>query len=45
MTEFLVLACDGIWDVKSSQDSIDFLTERIYGNNFKGKPVSLDDME
>eukprot|EP01137_Pigoraptor_chileana_P025448 Opistho-2@94963 len=27
--EFLVLACDGIWDVMSNQDVVDFVRQRI----------------
>ena len=27
---FVVLACDGIWDVKSSQECVDFLNTKIY---------------
>lgn len=28
-TEFLVLACDGIWDVMSNQDVVDFVRDRL----------------
>ena len=27
--EFIVLACDGIWDVMSSQDCVDLIREKI----------------
>jgi len=33
-TQFVILACDGIWDVKTSQESVDFLMTRLYRNNF-----------
>mmetsp|Transcript_7766 Transcript_7766/g.13781 ORF Transcript_7766/g.13781 Transcript_7766/m.13781 type:complete len:432 (+) Transcript_7766:24-1319(+) len=30
--EFIVLACDGVWDVKSNQDVCDFVGERLKQN-------------
>lgn len=31
-TQFLLLACDGIWDVKTSQEAITFVHKNIYKN-------------
>ena len=33
-TQFIVLACDGIWDVKTSQECIDFMMQKLYKNTF-----------
>lgn len=30
--EFIVLACDGIWDVMSSQEVVDFIRDRLASN-------------
>ncbi|KAG8536741.1 hypothetical protein GDO81_025765, partial [Engystomops pustulosus] len=39
--EFMVIACDGIWNVMSSQEVVDFIQERINQPDDSGEPVSL----
>ena len=34
--DFMVLACDGIWDVKTNQEVVDFLRERGSGSGVDG---------
>ncbi len=34
-TDFLIIACDGIWDCMSSQGAVDFIKERVAKANFK----------
>ena len=34
-TQFVLLACDGIWDVKTSQEAIDFVTQKLYKGTFR----------
>lgn len=31
-TEFVILACDGIWDVMTSQVALNYLHTQCYGN-------------
>ena len=33
----MLLACDGIWDVKTSQDAVTYCLKTIYKNNFGSK--------
>ena len=35
--EFLVIACDGIWDCMSSQDAVDFINEKTSRKTYKYK--------
>ncbi len=45
-TEFILLACDGIWDVMTSQVAISFMHSNGYGNNFavEQKKRTLQDL-
>jgi len=46
--EFLVIACDGVWDVMGSQDVVDFIRERLPQGSFFGDnaldPTVLSDI-
>lgn len=39
--EFIVLACDGIWDVLSNEDVVDFVREKL-GNRMKPEEICED---
>lgn len=36
--EFMVIACDGIWNVKGSQEVVDFVSDRLREQRKNGKP-------
>ncbi|XP_052006430.1 protein phosphatase 1G-like [Xyrauchen texanus] len=38
--EFMVIACDGIWNVMSSQEVVDFINERLKTDSGKNGPLS-----
>ncbi|KAB5581953.1 hypothetical protein PHYPO_G00181540 [Pangasianodon hypophthalmus] len=38
--EFMVVACDGIWNVMSSQEVVDFVNEKLKAEGNKTKPLS-----
>ncbi|XP_066535962.1 protein phosphatase 1G [Hoplias malabaricus] len=38
--EFMVVACDGIWNVMSSQEVVDFVNERLKHEGCEAKPLS-----
>ena len=44
--EFLILACDGIWDVMTNQKAVDFLHSKCYNNDFanENRNRSLEDL-
>lgn len=45
--EFMIIACDGVWDMMSSQDVVDFVRKRLlaskasFGGALPGKQLSL----
>ena len=39
--EFIILACDGVWDVMTNQDICDFVRERLVKYNTNGKRSGL----
>jgi len=42
--QYILLACDGIWDVMSSQEAITFCTDKIYRNKFGEIKRSIPDL-
>jgi len=44
-TQYVLLACDGIWDVKTSQEAISFMMEKLYKGNFAPRQKTMKDME
>lgn len=40
--EFLVLACDGIWDVKTNQQVVDFVKERLQQVSLQLSAIVID---
>lgn len=44
-TQFVLLACDGIWDVKTSQEAIDFMMTKLYHGNYGGQQRTVQEMK
>jgi len=40
-TDFILLACDGVWDVKTSQEGITFMNNKIYKKSSKPSAADL----
>ena len=34
--KFMVIACDGLWDVLSNQDAVEFINSLLINKNYKG---------
>ena len=32
--QFVILACDGIWDVKTNQQAVDFMMQKLYKGTY-----------
>ena len=39
--QFILLACDGLWDMKTSKQAIDQVHREIYENQFGKKKVNI----
>lgn len=37
--EFIVLACDGLWDSRSSQGMVDIMHKEVYKGDYTKKPT------
>ena len=44
-TQYVLLACDGIWDVKTSQEAIDFMNTKLYKGNFASGRREMRELE
>lgn len=44
-SEFVVLACDGIWDVMTSQDVVKYCHDNIYANKYGQQKRSMAELQ
>lgn len=40
--DFIILACDGIWNCMSNQSTLDFIANRLKKNNVKLSKIAED---
>ena len=42
--QFILLACDGLWDCKTSPEAIQWCHEKIYKNNFQKGKLTMNEL-
>lgn len=43
--EFILLACDGLWEVKTSDETINWVHSNIYNSSFRENKVRLNELD
>ena len=42
--EFVVLACDGLWDVKKSSEAVEYFHNQLYDGEYGSRDVNFDEI-